>query len=212
MRSRWQIPLTSFGGDLRPASCHELNVSHLQDGGQQLEHVSDLLLGEFHRCQCRLRQQSQRQCDHTPIGPVGASQSSEKPWNHEPWKGQSAPWRWKEQHASGCCFLPWRCGRAACRPDCRPAHTPTDSGSGTTQDPLTAGTCLQQRRRDRMWLRLLLPPLCATPPQHTRASQKMWISWKHWYLIFCPVIYFKHWNCLNWNSKIQCLRFRCMVP
>lgn len=42
---------TSFGRDLRSPSCHKLDVAHLEDGGQQLEHVSDLLLAEFHHFQ-----------------------------------------------------------------------------------------------------------------------------------------------------------------
>lgn len=48
-------PLTSFGRDLSSARCHKFNVSHLEDGGQQLEHISDLLLAELHhlqRCLC----------------------------------------------------------------------------------------------------------------------------------------------------------------
>lgn len=46
---------TAFGCDLSAASCHELDVAHLQDGREQLEHVSDLLLGELHHLQRLLR-------------------------------------------------------------------------------------------------------------------------------------------------------------
>lgn len=61
---------TSFGGDLRSPGCHELDVAHLEDGGQQLEHVSDLLLAEFHHFQGLLHRptqhrRSQTTCHHT---------------------------------------------------------------------------------------------------------------------------------------------------
>lgn len=55
---------TSFGGDLRSPGCHELDVAHLQDGGQQLEHVSDLLLAEFHHFQGLLRRATQTPSDN----------------------------------------------------------------------------------------------------------------------------------------------------
>lgn len=42
---------TAFRSDLSPASSHKFNVAHLEDSRQQLEHISDLLLGEFHDLQ-----------------------------------------------------------------------------------------------------------------------------------------------------------------
>ena len=50
-------PLTSFGGDLGSTGSHELYVPHLEDGGEQPEHVSDLLLAEAHHLQGLLQSQ-----------------------------------------------------------------------------------------------------------------------------------------------------------
>lgn len=50
---------TPFGSDLRSPSSHKFDVAHLEDSRQQLEHVSDLLLSEFHHFQGLLHRRTQ---------------------------------------------------------------------------------------------------------------------------------------------------------
>lgn len=56
--------LTPFGSDLRSSRSHKFNIAHLEDSRQQLEHISDLLLGEFHHFQGLLQRSTDKARQH----------------------------------------------------------------------------------------------------------------------------------------------------